>query len=108
MNVIGNTGVKPTPFAASGVDTDSPITAKIHDDANPNRSSSAIPATTSNTLASKAKPMIRPVISRIVMPSSSSPRPANARPASTEARAVGERNRSISPLPMSSASQARS
>ena len=33
MNVIGKISVKPTPLAASGEETDSPITANTHENA---------------------------------------------------------------------------
>ena len=39
MKVIGKMSVKPMPFAASGVETERPMTAKIHDDAKTNSSS---------------------------------------------------------------------
>src|ERR1700742_2279784 len=61
MNVIGKISVKPSPFAASGDDTDIPISAKIHENAYPNSSSSANPATMFGTVASKLNPMITPV-----------------------------------------------
>ena len=105
MNVIGKISVKPTPFAASGVETDIPIRAKIQENAKPQTSSSAIPSRISPTLASNAKPITRPVPSRIAIDSRLVATSASVRPASTDARAVGsERKRSIRPLFMSSAS----
>ena len=44
MNVIGKISVKPIPLAASGEETDIPISAKIHEKAKPNSSSRPKPA----------------------------------------------------------------
>ena len=103
MNVIGKISVKPTPLAASGDETDMPISANTHENAKPKSSRSASPATISSTLASKRKPMISPVTTRITIDSRLVTTSASVRPTSTDARAVGsERKRSIRPLVMSS------
>ena len=105
MNVIGKIRVKPSPLAASGEDTDSPIRAKIHENAKPNNSSRPKPARTFAIVASNPKPMINPVTSSTTIESEFVNTSARVRPASTDARAVGkERNRSIRPFLRSSAS----
>jgi len=53
-------------LAASGEETDMPISAEIQEKANPNSSSSANPPRISITLAAKGKPMISPVMVRMI------------------------------------------
>src|SRR4051812_40402028 len=43
--VSGNSQMKPADWATSALGTESPISAAIHENANPNRSSSSTPAT---------------------------------------------------------------
>ena len=103
-NVTGKSQIRPPEVAASGVRTDRPISAPIHEKAYPSRSSSANAPSIRGMPLCTRQPTSSPTHARMAMVKLVCTRSASVRPVSTAPRDIGsERNRSTRPFCMSSA-----